>query len=79
LLEAAREYDLDLAASYMIGDRSTDLLAGRNAGAQPILVLTGVGRETLAQNEVRPVHVAADVAAAADWILAGGCGRVNGK
>jgi histidinol-phosphate phosphatase family protein len=79
LLEAAREYDLDLAASYMIGDRSSDLLAGLHAGAQPILVLTGVGRETLAKNDVRPVHVAADVAAAADWILAGGCGTMTAK
>lgn len=67
--EAAREYGLDLSRSYMIGDRPSDILAGQNAGCRTILVLTGVGRETLERNEVRPHHVAADITAAVDWIL----------
>ena len=77
LFDAAREFNLDLAQSYMVGDRTSDLQAGLNAGAQSVLVLTGVGRETLARNEVRPVHVAENLAAAADWILAGGCGTLR--
>ncbi len=77
LLDAGRDFDLDLAGSYMVGDRPSDLQAGWNAGVRPILVLTGVGRETLAKNEVRSVHAAADVGAAADWILAAGCGTVS--
>jgi len=43
LRAAARELDIDLPASYMVGDRTTDLEAGLAAGAQPILVLTGDG------------------------------------
>lgn len=42
LLEAAREYNLDLAHSWMIGDRPSDVLAGINAGTKAILVKTGV-------------------------------------
>ena len=34
LLEAARSRGLDLAASWMIGDSDTDILAGKNAGCR---------------------------------------------
>lgn len=53
----------------MIGDRPSDIQAGVNAGTKTVLVLTGVGQETLAQNEVRPDYVAKDIAEAVDWIL----------
>jgi D-glycero-D-manno-heptose 1,7-bisphosphate phosphatase len=38
LLQAAREMDIDLSASYMVGDGLTDMQAGRNAGCKTILV-----------------------------------------
>jgi D-glycero-D-manno-heptose 1,7-bisphosphate phosphatase len=45
LLRAAREHDIDLGASYMVGDAVTDTLAGRNAGCGvTILVRTGLYR-----------------------------------
>ena len=69
LLDAAREYGLDLSRSFMIGDRASDIQAGVNAGARSILVLTGVGRETLAKGETKPDHVAHDIAEATTWIL----------
>jgi len=71
LFDAAREYHLDLSRSFMIGDRGADIQVGKNAGATSILVLTGVGRETLSRNEVKPDYVANDLAAAATWILGG--------
>ncbi|MCC6578869.1 MAG: HAD family hydrolase [Phycisphaeraceae bacterium] len=44
LLRAAKEMQLDLSRSWMIGDMESDLLAGRNAGCRgSILVLTGYG------------------------------------
>lgn len=43
LLEAARDLGLDLARSWMIGDRAADLEAGRRAGCRTILVRTGEG------------------------------------
>ena len=45
LLEAAAEHDLDLSASWTIGDKSSDLAAGRAAGTRTILVRTGYGRQ----------------------------------
>ena len=48
LLRAARELSIDLAASYVIGDKSCDIELGRNAGARSILVLTGYGVTELA-------------------------------
>lgn len=42
LLDAAREYDIDLSASWMIGDRPSDVMTGHNAGTKTILVKTGV-------------------------------------
>ena len=45
LLRAAEEHGLDLARSWMIGDKALDLEAGRNAGCRVALVRTGYGRE----------------------------------
>lgn len=42
LINAAREYDIDLKNSWMIGDRPTDVKTGVNAGTKTILVKTGV-------------------------------------
>lgn len=45
VFEAAAEFDLDLAASYFIGDKAADVECGRRAGTRTILVLTGYGAE----------------------------------
>jgi D-glycero-D-manno-heptose 1,7-bisphosphate phosphatase len=66
LLEAARDLDLDLARSWMIGDRSSDLEAGRRAGARSIFVQTGEGATT---DSSGAAFVAKDFASAASFIL----------
>lgn len=38
LLDAARQHDLDLAASWMVGDNESDVTAGHRAGCRAILV-----------------------------------------
>ena len=43
LLEATRDQGLDLASSWMIGDRAGDVEAGIRAGVRSILVRTGEG------------------------------------
>ena len=43
--EAAAAYDIDLARSYFIGDKSADIECGRRAGTRTILVLTGYPAE----------------------------------
>jgi D-glycero-D-manno-heptose 1,7-bisphosphate phosphatase len=70
---AAQELDIDLARSFMVGDKAEDVLFGLNIGATPVLVRTGYGpiaEPKLAALVVRPAFVADDLAAAADWILA---------
>ena len=69
---AAADLDLDLAASYMVGDKVEDIEFGAALGATPVLVLTGYGEESrrrLAEVGPAPAFVAADIGAAADWIL----------
>ncbi len=43
LWRAAQELEIDLASSWMIGDKRADIEAGIAAGCKPILVLTGYG------------------------------------
>ena len=44
ILRAAREFDIDLAGSWMIGDRYSDIEMARNAGIRAAFVLSGYGR-----------------------------------
>jgi len=52
-LDAARKHHLDLASSYVIGDKPTDLEMGYNANCRVVLVRTGGGRETEKQQGVK--------------------------
>lgn len=77
LLQAAEELGIDLAASIMIGDSASDLLAARAAGARPILVLTGLAErqdQELAQARHLEAASFADLAAAADHLLSAAAG-----
>ena len=51
---AAREHGVDLARSFVIGDKASDIKLAENAGARAALVLTGYGRETLAHPDRWP-------------------------
>jgi D-glycero-D-manno-heptose 1,7-bisphosphate phosphatase len=44
ILRAAREMDLDLHASWLVGDNLRDLQAAIAAGVRPVLVQTGHGK-----------------------------------
>jgi D-glycero-D-manno-heptose 1,7-bisphosphate phosphatase len=71
--QAARELNLDLGRSYLVGDRYVDIQTARNAGVKGILVLTGYGRgeyEHQSHNwPAPPVYVAQDLNDAARWIV----------
>lgn len=74
-LRAAEKFHLDLPASFMVGDRLTDIAAGANAGCRTALVQTGrhlapaiVTREPL-DPDLKPDWTGPDLADAADWIL----------
>lgn len=65
LLEAARDFDIDLTRSAMIGDKSSDVECARRAGAHAILVSTGYGKSQTCDPDFR----ASDIREAADWVL----------
>ncbi|MGL5349153.1 MAG: D-glycero-beta-D-manno-heptose 1,7-bisphosphate 7-phosphatase [Cetobacterium sp.] len=44
LLEGIKKYNVDIENSFMIGDKKTDLEAGKKAGLKSILILTGYGK-----------------------------------
>jgi D-glycero-D-manno-heptose 1,7-bisphosphate phosphatase len=75
LLRGAREFNVDLAASFLVGDRMTDIIAGAKAGCRTALVETGKHRAAPIHTSepldlsIKPGCVCADLAAAADWIL----------
>ncbi len=71
LLSAARDHDIDLAASYMVGDRWRDVAAGRSAGCATVLVEYDYD-EPEADS---PDAIVASLSEAADWILS----RKRGK
>lgn len=72
LADAARELDLDLERSWIVGDSERDLLAGAALGLPGVLVATGKGRrerERLAAAGRPPRHFAADLREAARIVL----------
>jgi D-glycero-D-manno-heptose 1,7-bisphosphate phosphatase len=74
LLRAAKDLDLDLTASTIVGDKASDLAVARPVGARGVLVLTGYGRGEWeyrrADFAVAPDHVAEDLLDAVEWIIA---------
>ncbi|MFL5518299.1 MAG: D-glycero-alpha-D-manno-heptose-1,7-bisphosphate 7-phosphatase, partial [Gemmatimonadales bacterium] len=72
LTAAAAEHGLDLARSFVVGDRWDDVGAARAAGAKGVLVRTGYGRaaETSPRPDLSADRVTGDLAGAVAWILA---------
>ncbi len=71
---AVRERGYDLARSYMVGDKISDVEFGKKLGARGVMVLTGYGRGEhefqRAGWTVHPDFLAGDLYDAALWILA---------
>lgn len=74
LLRAARDLNLDLGASWLVGDAARDLEAARRAGVRPLLVRTGKGaaeEQRLREEGAPPPDTATDLGAAAARVLQG--------
>jgi len=81
LLSAAKENEIILHASYVVGDKMRDIELAHRVGAKGILVLTGYGAEELRNNPPMPQipvgtefnsvpdHVAANLSEAVEWVL----------
>jgi D-glycero-D-manno-heptose 1,7-bisphosphate phosphatase len=70
LLEAARDFGLDLASSYLVGDKLSDIAAGNAVGCTSILVKTGKAGSDFCPVGARADHVLPDLLGAARWIRA---------
>ena len=70
ILEGRRALNLDLAQSWIIGDTSTDILAGQRAGLRTILLETGHGGRD-GKHNVQPDFVVPDLPSAVALILDG--------
>ena len=64
--EAERDHRLELARSYFVGDKTSDIECGRNAGVRTILVQTGYGAKMI---DCRADWIVSDIAQAAEIIL----------
>jgi D-glycero-D-manno-heptose 1,7-bisphosphate phosphatase len=70
---AARELDIDVRNSFMVGDKWSDVELGQRAGARTVLVKTGFAADD--PGNARPPHLrepdftAQTIAEAAEWIL----------
>ena len=69
LTRAARDLDLDLARSFMVGDRVKDLETGRAVGARTVLVRTGYGADEEASAGGKADAIVDTLIDAAAWIL----------
>lgn len=70
LEDCAERYNIDLSASWMVGDTTVDIQTGKNAGTKTALVLTGdAGRD--GKYEVIPDLVCTDLGQAVKRILKG--------
>lgn len=72
LRQGAREFDVDLTRSFVVGDRDVDIQVARSVGAYAVLVLTGYGRKTreeIAGTDTVPDYVASDLPEAVTHIL----------
>lgn len=74
--QACSQFSVDMAKSYVIGDRCSDMALARKAGLKGILVKTGYGLGDLTYVFPRlpdpPHHVAEDLLDAVRWIVRGG-------
>jgi D-glycero-D-manno-heptose 1,7-bisphosphate phosphatase len=71
LSEAAARLAIDLGASVMVGDRWSDIEAGRAAGCTTVLIDRGYGERTAES----PDHIATDLLSAVPWIVASSTGN----
>jgi len=71
ILQAASDLQIDVGASYVVGDRAGDIGVAREAGCRSVLVRTGYGETALKElGDLQPDYVAENLLEAAEWIVA---------
>lgn len=60
LLKAKEEFKIDLSKSFMVGDRLTDIMAGKTAGTKTVLVKSGKHLAPLIESVLKVIDAKAD-------------------
>jgi D-glycero-D-manno-heptose 1,7-bisphosphate phosphatase len=66
---AARDFNIHLAESCAIGDKTIDVIAGHRAGCRAVLLSNGTPEVGDSNGEQSPEYIATDLAEAVKWIL----------
>jgi len=66
---AEKDLKIDLSQSFMIGDKATDVEAGKRAGIKTVFVTTGKGQKEKDKLKEKPDHIADNLLKAVKWIL----------
>ncbi len=72
ILQAAKDFNIDLSESYIMGDNLIDIEAGKNAGCRTVLVLTGkdrMTREKLLEKNILPDIISENILTAIKAII----------
>jgi D-glycero-D-manno-heptose 1,7-bisphosphate phosphatase len=69
LKAAKKKFDLDLKASFLVGDTTVDMKTAHNAGCTAVLVRTGKGGRDGKHPGAKPDKICRDLPAVARWIL----------
>ncbi|HKW01787.1 MAG TPA: HAD family hydrolase [Vicinamibacterales bacterium] len=69
--QAQQRFAIDLARSFVVGDKAGDLGLARSVGARGVLVRTGYGEVELARmgDSVQAARLSTDLMEATSWIL----------
>ncbi len=70
LFRAAKEFNIDLDRSFMVGDAVSDVLAARAAGVKPLIVKSGRGLAQIQKMELGLAEVTENLETAVSLILA---------
>lgn len=72
IIEAAKDFSIDLSKSYFVGDSSSDIQAGLAAQLKTVLVKTGYGTESISilqKENIFPSFVAENLTEACKFII----------
>ncbi len=65
LHKAEKEFYINLKRSYLVGDKWSDIIAGKRTGCRTVLVKTGHGKEELKKHKITCDYIASDLF---DWV-----------
>ncbi|MDR0723740.1 MAG: HAD family hydrolase [Endomicrobium sp.] len=77
VMQSAKDFNIDLKKSYVVGDSIRDYLLGFNMGGKGILVLSGHGekqQKKINQEKIKPLAICRNLKQAVNFIV-----RDNGK